>query len=102
MMEHSRDSFIKEMNNLGQKRIPFLFIIDYEFNTPIILRLEEAANDEVFYSIKGLGNFDTSCKGDQPLQFDKKPINYSTYLVAFGNVMNEILRGNTFLLNLFD
>ncbi len=88
------------MNRLGQKGIPFLFIIDYEMNNPIILPLQETAKGGVFYSVNGLCNIEETTFSEEPLFFLKKPIDYPIYQVAFKKVLNQIRLGNTFLLNL--
>lgn len=93
-------NFIREMNKLGENEIPFLFIIDYEMNNPIICRLEDAAKSGFCYSIKGQRNYEESISEDMPLRFVKYPIEYSDYQKAFNNVAKQIGLGNTFLLNL--
>lgn len=99
-MSKNLENLVIEMNRLGHKGIPFLFIIDYEMNNPIILTLQEAAKRGIFYSVNGLCNFEETSIGEEPLVFLKKPVEYPTYRVAFRKVLNQIRLGNTFLLNL--
>ncbi|HWS00994.1 MAG TPA: aminodeoxychorismate synthase component I [Prolixibacteraceae bacterium] len=88
------------MNKLGEQGIPFLFIIDFEMDKPVILKLDEAANGRVFFSVNGMRNFEEPVSDRQPLYFTKKPVDFPTYHSAFQKVMKQIHLGNTFLLNL--
>jgi para-aminobenzoate synthetase component 1 len=100
MVTSNFDIFIQKMNNLGQKGIPFLFIIDYEMNNPIIYTFEDAAKKGIYFSVNGLRNQDIAAMGKQRLDFRKKNIDFPFYLTAFQKVLNQIHLGNTFLLNL--
>jgi para-aminobenzoate synthetase component 1 len=94
------NDFVEKMNKLGEAKTPFLFIIDYEMNKPIIIPLEETAKFGIFFAINGRSNHDWFCQDDLALKLNIKPIKYEVYLHAFKYVMKEILIGNTFLLNL--
>ena len=94
------ENFTGEMNEMGRNGTPFLFIIDYEMNNPIICPLEDAAKRGLFYFVKGLRNYEPSALAGEPLIFAKYPMDYTDYLEAFHNVASEIGLGNTFLLNL--
>lgn len=99
-MMQPADDFVIKMNDFGAKRIPFLFIIDYEMNNPIIIALSELAKDDILFDVKGHRNFSTTLQEKEVLHFAKKPVERSVYQLAFNQVMKEIHRGNTFLLNL--
>lgn len=99
-MSKKLENFIIKMNSLGHEGIPFLFIIDYELNNPLIFTLQEAAKEDIFYSVNGLRNFEERSFSQEPLEFLKKPVDFPTYKAAFRKVLNQIRLGNTFLLNL--
>ena len=42
---HKQMKWVEEMNQLGRERIPFIFILDFELKNPVILKLEQIAND---------------------------------------------------------
>ena len=100
MLTSNLDIFIKKMNDLGEKGIPFLFIIDYEMNSPIIFTLEETAKEGIYFYVNGQRNRKNRPMCEQQLHFGKKPIGFPFYLTAFQKVLNQIHLGNTFLLNL--
>jgi para-aminobenzoate synthetase component 1 len=99
-MTEKFENFIKRMDQMGKDRIPFLFIIDYERNNPLLFPLNDAAKNNIFFSTGNLRNYSDRCLTVQPLQFSKRPIDYAVYKDAFDKVMHQIRLGNTFLLNM--
>lgn len=114
--------FVERMNELGGERVPFLFMIDYAMQRPLVLPLAEIDPRELLYNIKGNTNADKvkwtgrvhggrrygGSPGDadqqQPLPhkilFQKKPVTLEHYAKAFNHVMQHLLAGNSFLVNL--
>jgi para-aminobenzoate synthetase component 1 len=92
---------IQKMNDLGSKRIPFLFVIDYEMKQPVVLTLEEVEQENIFYKINEKSNFPF---GENPyekaLYLEKYPISFQEYQQSFDIVKNAMLRGDSFLTNL--
>ncbi len=87
------------MNYLGEKGVPFLFLIDYEMQNIIITTDIENPKD-IKFDINGI----TNCKSE-PLEkteyyFDAYPMTLDQYKTGFEKVKNEIQIGNSFLLNL--
>lgn len=93
-------NFIAKMNSWGKERKPFLFVIDFEMNTPFLVPLEDAGKEDIFYSVPGQGNRKDHQYKQNPLLFEKRAVPYNTYQNAFQKVQREINLGNTFLLNL--
>jgi len=87
------------MNDLGQRRIPFIFILDFELKKPVILKIGQITED-IYYKFNDVKNYQLSGIKQKNLQFDIFPINYKKYAEAFDRVMKEIQFGNSFLLNL--
>ncbi len=85
---------------MGNEGIPFIFIIDYEMNKPILLPLSKTAKSGISYCMRGLRNYrNTDFDMTSPLLI-KNPIDYHTYRIAFDKVQEQIHLGNTLLLNL--
>lgn len=92
---------IGKMNWLGRQRMPFLFMIDFEMQQPVIILLNEVSQEEILYNINGKTNADHLLKPlPEPIIFEKKPISLETYQQAFDLVMLHLQAGNSFLLNL--
>jgi len=87
------------MNKLGKDRIPFLFVIDFEMKKPVIIKLSEVS-ESILYKVNDIKNFNVSLAKKITLNFEKHPVDYNKYSIAFGKVMDNIKNGNTYLLNL--
>ncbi len=89
------------MNKLGSQQIPFLFVIDFEGNKPLVLPVDSAAGQQIYYNIKGSSNTDLQHSGlpDQ-LIFSRHPVHPDVYKRAFEIVRNGLEYGDSYLLNL--
>lgn len=92
---------INRINQLGKEKIPFLFIIDYDMENPVILPLTEVDPNKILFSISGITNAKS-----KPSQFKNElelrisPVSKERYSKAFIHVQNHISHGDSFLLNL--
>jgi len=91
---------IHKINALGQKGIPFIFILDYNLQNPVILPLKKVDPDQILYSVNGFTNSAKFNPSDTKLKFDYIPVEYKRYQKAFDLVQKHIRHGNSFLLNL--
>ncbi|MFK5857493.1 MAG: aminodeoxychorismate synthase component I [Bacteroidota bacterium] len=92
---------IDRINKLGKEKVPFLFILDFQLEKPIILPLSEVNSNDILFSINGITN--QVCKPryyKRPTQFSFKPVSKSRYGKAFSHVQKHIKHGNSFLVNL--
>ena len=92
-------SFLNRMNALGSAKIPFIFIIDFEKQKPMIFPLDTLPPN-LFYSIKGKGVIPPKNNLEKDLEFSRNPVSLEVYDQAFQKVKAEIEYGNTFLINL--
>lgn len=93
--------FIYKANEFGVKQTPFVFLIDFEMRKPIIFKLEEAAENSLYFDIKGISNFKYSEEKSPILNISsKRPISLIKYQNAFNKVIENLKNGNTYLLNL--
>jgi len=91
---------IYKMNTLALKRVPFIFIIDFEMRKPLFFTFEEALANKILFDVDGMKNYSVQSKPKKKISFKKFPVEYSTYLAAFNKVLDNIKNGNTYLLNL--
>ncbi len=91
--------WIKTMNSLGKKKIPFLFILDFELHNPIVFPLDKLPKN-IYYKVNNIKNYSLSGILAKPLIFKKKPVQSDTYIKAFDQILKEINYGNSFLINL--
>ncbi|MCO6476144.1 MAG: aminodeoxychorismate synthase component I [Phaeodactylibacter sp.] len=91
---------IRRMNSWGRQGEPFLFIVDFEMERPVALKLSEVPESCLLYDINGIRNF----TGGQPLGraafFEKHPMPREEYRQAFQLVMDHLRAGNSYLVNL--
>jgi len=95
-----KSSIKEQMNKWAESGIPFLYIIDFELNKPMIFRLEEIDPQRLLYNINGVTNCHNNINNLKQLQLFKYPEKYKDYLTKFNKVKEEIVFGNSYLLNL--
>ena len=80
---------------------PFFFIVNFNQTEFYALRFEEAREKGIFFDINSVTN-QTTTLGDMPkitgLEVDPYP--YPNYVDSFGEVIQNMKNGNSFLLNL--
>ncbi|MBK9737532.1 MAG: aminodeoxychorismate synthase component I [Saprospiraceae bacterium] len=87
------------MNDYGKKRQPFIFILDFELNKPIIFSIGQIS-DNIYYKFNDVRNYTLSGTKNKTLEFTTNPVSYESFERSFNAVKEEILYGNSFLLNL--
>ncbi len=97
---NNKISIKEQMNQWGEKGIPFLFIIDFELRKPLIFNLEDIDPKKLLYNINGKTNHTGSINPTKNFDLVKHPESYEDYLVKFTRVKKEIELGNSYLLNL--
>lgn len=88
------------MNRFGSLKLPFLFIIDFDFANPIIILLSEINNSEILFQTENISNAEESQNDVPDFKLDKHPVTFEKYAGAFEFVRNNIINGNSYLLNL--
>ncbi|HMG15357.1 MAG TPA: aminodeoxychorismate synthase component I [Saprospiraceae bacterium] len=96
----SENRAIELMNQLGHDKRPFLFIIDFDKQKPLVIPLDELDPELIQYRIQQETNTNLNVNQDCILEFIKNPVAFETYNKAFLAVQKEIQYGNSFLLNL--
>ncbi|MCF6174087.1 MAG: aminodeoxychorismate synthase component I [Campylobacteraceae bacterium] len=91
------DEFREKLNYLGEIKKPFVFIIDFDFEEPII---EILPTDKLLFKINDYINYDYFMQNR--IIYSLKPIyvSFEEYQSSFDKVIQEIKKGNTYLLNL--
>jgi len=92
--------WITGMNELGKNRIPFLFLLDFELQNPLVIPLADLAKINLKYRVGEISTnaaISDSAIGN-PIR--KNPVSFETYQEGFHEVMKAIQAGDTYLLNL--
>ncbi|MPR33456.1 aminodeoxychorismate synthase component I [Cytophagaceae bacterium SJW1-29] len=101
-MLHPNDLFVKCLNDWGRKGTPFVFLIDFLGKEPRAWRLNEADPAELRFDLNGITNEAPLVSSSEvpPYYFHKNPISLDQYRSRFEQVVKNIQRGNSFLVNL--
>ncbi|MEZ5671914.1 MAG: aminodeoxychorismate synthase component I [Thiotrichaceae bacterium] len=91
-----------QLNELGQQRIPFFFVINFACNNFYLQPLAELSN-EVFFDFDGFQHLEATHDPStiviqQPII--EQPIDLKSYHSAFQHTQNYMRDGHTYLLNL--
>jgi para-aminobenzoate synthetase component 1 len=97
-MLYNHKEGITKLNQLGAKRVPFLFIFSFDKTQIFVSPLDEL-DDDIFYKIDKIHNFNPTSLTKKYL-FKTYPIKYANYKKGFETILEEIRSGNTYLLNL--
>ena len=84
---------------MGQAKVPFLFVIDFEMRKPFLLPLNEVDSRQILYSINGFANVTTPLN-EQHVAIEKSPGSLLDYTRKFNKVRRHLEYGDTFLTNL--
>ena len=96
---HKKQQVINQMNAWGGQGKPFLFIIDYELQKPLLYALDQIP-DHILFDINGVSNNHIENSEASSFIFESKPVDFKNYKNAFDEVMDELNYGNSYLLNL--
>ena len=91
---------ISLMNSLGEGRVPFLFIIDFEMKAIRLFPLDKQLPGTVLYDFQSTGNSIVEQGEKDIFTFRKFPMSFEEYDLAFKAVQKQIHVGNSFLTNL--
>jgi para-aminobenzoate synthetase component 1 len=84
-----------DLNSLGKKREPFLFICDFKAQNLKIIPIDELEKNDVEFCIE-----DNYTIKPHVNKLDKKAQGFSEYKKKFDSVIEKIKSGDTYLLNL--
>lgn len=89
------------MNDLGKSGTPFLFMIDFEQEQPIVIPLKDIDPEELQYDFPHHRNqASLPSPTIEHIVFEAVPIPFTRYSEAYELVQHDLRRGDSFLLNL--
>lgn len=91
---------IARMNELGRQSRPFLFIIDFLWQQPLVIPLNSIDPQSIQFNINGLSNQIESPLAPPKINLKKQALSFQSYKKSFDKVMAHLKYGNTFLVNL--
>lgn len=92
--------FTSQMNRLGQEKVPFLFVIDFELENPLLIPLKDVDSDRILFDINGVANATARLRTPQGMVIEKFPVTEEEYQKKFDKVFSHLEYGDSFLTNL--
>jgi para-aminobenzoate synthetase component 1 len=89
---------VNRMNELGAQGKPFAFIIDFDFQKPLLF--EEDSLEKLFWKTPDSSNYSELEIQKKPVDWTIIPVEFGKYQLAFEEVQHCIHNGDTYLLNL--
>jgi len=96
----NKTKFKRKISQLIDLKIPFIFIVDFEMQKPLVHTLDKLQDEGFLYNIKGKTNAGANSAARSNIRLKVNPLGYETYFKAFNEVQWNINKGNSFLLNL--
>ena len=81
------------MNEWGAKGKPFVFIIDFDFEKPLIMEVDNTSR--LLWKTPGNSNYRPLEASHAELQWSIDPIDFEVYEKAFSTVQEHIHQGDT-------
>lgn len=100
MQLQDRETLSTAMNQLGSKRVPFLFVLDFKGESGIVVKLSDLSQTDISCVIKGKQYGKTVAPSTTNQSLIPQPLSEAAYTYKFNAVQQQILHGNSFLLNL--
>ena len=89
---------IDRMNELGAQGKPFVFVVDFDFEKPLIFEIDDASS--VLWETPELANYQSGKYPGKDVSWNIYPVEFDQYQQAFNLVQQHIHNGDTYLLNL--
>ena len=88
------------INSYGKSKTAFFLMADFELNKIIVEPLNELSSD-IYFDFNGQSNYTTEGAKEQiQLTLEVDPYSFDKYYHEFDKVMDNLLYGNTYLINL--
>ncbi len=91
---------IRSFNELGHRRTPFVFFTDFSGERSWVKPTDQIDNSELLYDIDGNTNSYSLYAARNDFIFTKIPVSQDVFKDSFDKVVDHILFGNSFLVNL--
>ena len=96
----SIEDFVRTLNEYGSRRLPFLCLVDFEMQKPLVFRIEEISPEKILYAINGQTNCPSRDRRFQEINFLRRPPAITEYEKKFRSVSAHLAYGDSYLTNL--
>ncbi len=88
---------IEKLNALGKEGAPFIFLVDFEGNHPLIF--DPGETDKILWQTQHNSNFENRKPQTQISEWKTHPVSFNKYEKEFRRIQEHIHNGDTYLLN---
>jgi para-aminobenzoate synthetase component I len=92
------DEFVRKLNEWSKEKIPFLFVIDFEMEKPLVYKLADVPS-EIWFKCGEVTNC-SEASSIAPRNLNSLPIDLDSYQDKFNIVMKALKKGDSYLTNL--
>ena len=92
--------FAETLNEWGRRKVPFLFLVDFEMEKPLVFPLKEIDSGKILYDINGHTNAPASTPARKAIDFIKFPPAFKEYKSKYDKVRAHLAYGDSYLTNL--
>jgi para-aminobenzoate synthetase component 1 len=92
--------FAETLNKWGNEGTPFLFLVDFEMDKPLVFRLPEINAEDLLYDINGVTNAPEGTLPRRSIDFVKFPPPFTDYKTKYDKVRSHLAYGDSYLTNL--
>jgi para-aminobenzoate synthetase component 1 len=96
----SLEEFVITLNEWGSRRVPFLFLVDFEMEKPLVYQLDGIAPAELLFDLNGFSNAMASAVEEKAIDFIKIPLAFKEYKRKYDQVWSRLAYGDSYLTNL--
>ncbi len=93
------EAFVKALNALGKEKEPFFVAVDFDQSHYLLYPLSTLPTS-ILYSLDGNSNVKPKSSTHTPVLSQQRYVDKQRYFRAYEEVIEEIKKGNTYLLNL--
>lgn len=101
-MKEYKSEFVEQLNTWGERKIPFLFMVDFELEKPQAWKLSEIKQEDIKYNIHGFTNVGVANFRSSAASIKVWPNPFAGYEKKFNYVFQQLQQGYSFLVNLTD
>ena len=94
-----KQQFVNRMDELTKQKVPYLFVIDFDFKKPTIFPLK-GLPEGILFNVDGVKNYKNSGLNNERIVLEKNLPDFHLYKKAFEYVTMNINKGNSYLVNL--
>ncbi len=97
---HQFQTIFNQVNSYAAKHEPFLLLVDFDINKPILFTLSDLADENIFIEFPTYSNCKKNKPSNEAIDLQAQAVSKEIYAKQFDIVQQNLQYGNSFLTNL--